>query len=127
MDSPNLDRALRIKSNAKRGGIIENIFMRNIEVKQVREAAILIDMFYGRETGPNIPMVRNISVDSMNCQKSQYAILIRAYKEQPVTGLSITNSTFHNVEKGVRIVNADKIDFTNSFIYDVNGKKVEVY
>ena len=127
MDSPNLDRALRIKSNAKRGGIIENIFMRNIEVKQVREAAILVDMFYGRETGPNIPIVRNISVDSMNCQKSQYAILIRAYKEQPVTGLSITNSTFHNVEKGVRIVNADKIDFINSFIYDVNGKKVEVY
>jgi len=127
MDSPNLDRALRIKSNAKRGGVVENIFLRNIEVKQVGEAAILVDLFYSRETGPNIPVVRNISVDNMICQKSQYAILIRAYKEKPVTGLSITNSTFHNVEKGVRIENADTIDLKNSFLYDTNGNTIAVY
>jgi polygalacturonase len=127
MDSPNLDRALRIKSNAKRGGVVENIFLRNMEVKQVGEAAILVDLFYSRETGSNIPVVRNISVDHLICQKSQYAILIRAYKEQPVTGLSITNSTFRNVEKGVRIENADKIDFKNSFIYDINGNSVDVF
>ena len=31
MDSPNLDRALRIKTNSVRGGFIENIFMRNCD------------------------------------------------------------------------------------------------
>lgn len=126
MDSPNLDRALRIKSNSRRGGIVENIFLRNIEVKQVGEAAILVDLFYSRETGPHIPVVRNISVDHMTCSKSQYAILINAYAEQPVTGLSVTNSTFQNVDKGVKLVNAGKIDFINSYIYDVNGKRVEI-
>jgi polygalacturonase len=124
MDSPNLDRALRIKSNSKRGGIVENIFMRNVEVNQVREAAILVDLFYSDETGKDIPVVRNISVDSLTCRKSKYAILIRAYKEHPVLGLSITNSIFQNVTSGVKIENAVDIRFENSAIYDVNGNPV---
>ena len=127
MDSPNLDRALRIKSNSMRGGIVENIFLRNMEVAQVSEAAILIDLFYSNEKGNNIPVVRNIRVDNLTCKKSQYAIVIRAYKEQPVTGLSITNSTFLNVTKGVKIENATDIHFENSYIYDVKGSLVKVY
>ncbi len=35
MNSPNLERALRIKTNSKRGGTIKNIYIRNIEVGQV--------------------------------------------------------------------------------------------
>ena len=49
MDSPNLDRALRFKSNARRGGVIENVFMRNVEVGRVAEAVLTIDFLY--ETG----------------------------------------------------------------------------
>jgi polygalacturonase len=127
MDSPNLDRALRIKSNTMRGGIVENIFLRNIEVKQVGEAAILVDLFYSQEKGNNIPVVRNISVDHLICEKSEYAILIRAHKEQPVTGLSVTNCTFRNVVRGVKIENANEISIKNSFIYDVNGSQVKAF
>ena len=36
MDSPNLNGVLRLKSNAQRGGVIENVFMRNVEVGFVR-------------------------------------------------------------------------------------------
>jgi polygalacturonase len=126
MDSPNLDRVLRIKSNSKRGGIVENIFMRNVEVNQVREAAILVDLFYSNEAGNHIPVVRNISVDSLICRKCKYAILIRAYKEHPVSGLSITNSIFQNVTSGVKIENTVNILFENSAIYDVNGNPVKI-
>ena len=34
MDSPNLDRVLRIKTNTCRGGVTENVYMRNIEVSR---------------------------------------------------------------------------------------------
>jgi polygalacturonase len=127
MDSPNLERVLRIKSNSLRGGVVENVFLRNMKVKQVGEAAILIDLFYSKEAGNNIPVVRNISVDRLTCGKSQYAILIKAYKEQPVTGLSITNSTFRNVLKGIKMENTAPVNFENSFIYDNNGNLLKAF
>ena len=43
MDSPNLERALRIKTNSLRGGIVENIYMRNITVGEVSDAVIKIN------------------------------------------------------------------------------------
>ena len=46
MDSPNLDRALRIKTNAVRGGLIEHVYMRDVTVGQVAEAVVAIDFFY---------------------------------------------------------------------------------
>src|SRR5699024_9347013 len=45
MDSPNLDRVLRIKTSSKRGGTTENIYLMNIEVGQYKEAAIKANMF----------------------------------------------------------------------------------
>ena len=35
MDSPNLDRVLRFKNNAIRGGVIEHVYMRNVKCGQV--------------------------------------------------------------------------------------------
>jgi unsaturated rhamnogalacturonyl hydrolase len=46
MDSPNLDRAIRFKSNAVRGGVVENIFVRNVKVGTVADAALQIDFLY---------------------------------------------------------------------------------
>ncbi len=46
MDSPELDRVLRIKTSSSRGGIIENVFMKNVKVGTYRDAAIHCNMFY---------------------------------------------------------------------------------
>jgi unsaturated rhamnogalacturonyl hydrolase len=46
MDSPNLDRVLRIKTNNCRGGVIENINVRNIRVGQCGEAVLKINLDY---------------------------------------------------------------------------------
>lgn len=40
MDSPQLDRVIRIKTNDCRGGIVENVFVRNIQVGQCHEAVL---------------------------------------------------------------------------------------
>ena len=63
MDSPNLERALRLKSNARRGGVIENVFMRNVEVGQVSEALLTIDFMYEEGSRGNFPpTARNITM-----------------------------------------------------------------
>ena len=41
MDSPELDRIIRIKSNAIRGGEVENLFVRNIFVGECKELSLI--------------------------------------------------------------------------------------
>ena len=43
MDSPRLDRALRIKTNSVRGGTVEGVYMRDVTVGEVAEAVLTID------------------------------------------------------------------------------------
>jgi len=50
MDSPHLDRALRIKTNSHRGGDLENFYFRNNTVGEVAGGVIDIDFYY--EEGP---------------------------------------------------------------------------
>ena len=44
MDSPLLDRVIRIKTSTCRGGLIENVFVRNINVGECKEAVLRINL-----------------------------------------------------------------------------------
>jgi len=116
MDSPRLDRALRMKTNSLRGGIIENIFMRNITVGQVKEAAIRIDMFYGADRDQFYPIVRHIYVHKLTCQKSPYAFMINGYENSPVSQVFIEDCQFNGVTKG----------FIREHVKDLNVKNVSI-
>jgi len=100
MDSPQLDRALRIKTNSLRGGVIENVFLRNIVVGQVKEAVIHIDMFYGKDRGPHSPIIRNIQLDHLTCQNAPYAFVIKGEEKSPVSLLRIENCRINGVNRG---------------------------
>lgn len=98
MDSPNLDRVLRIKTNTCRGGINQNIFMRNIRVGQCREAVMRINLVYEpneiAERG-HIPTVRNVYMENVTCKKSKYGILINGLEDQDqVYNINVKNCTF---------------------------------
>src|SRR6185369_16180548 len=66
LDSPNLDHALRVKNNAMRGGVLEDLHFRNIEVGQVAHAVITIDFNYEEGAkGDFTPVVRNYTFDKL--------------------------------------------------------------
>lgn len=97
MDSPNLERALRIKTNSVRGGFIENIYMRNITVGQVSDAVLRIDLFYEEgDKGKYPPVVNNIEMMNVTSRKSRYALYLRGYVDNPVKNVRILNCTFEN-------------------------------
>lgn len=112
MASPNLERALRIKSNARRGGWVENVYMKDVEVGQVSDAVIRVNMFYFKETGPYLPRVENINVENVNCQKSKYAIYIMALENAPARNMHIKNCTFNNTsgQQVIEYVDGLKLD-----------------
>jgi polygalacturonase len=127
MDSPNLDRALRIKNNAMRGGLIENIYMRNVEVGQVADSVITIDFYYEEgEAGGFTPVVRNVAVSNVKSTKSKYALYLRGFKNAPITGLRVEDCTFDNVAQAsvlenVRDVTLRKVRINGKFAAETVG------
>ncbi len=79
MDSPHLDRVLRIKTNNCRGGRIENINMRRVKVGQCKEAVVKINLDYEPEEPCYRgfePEVRDVNIEDVTCRKSAYGVLI---------------------------------------------------
>lgn len=118
MNSPNLDRILRIKTSSSRGGIIENVFMKDVEVGTYKEAAVLCSMFY-EQPGNFIPTIRNVWVENMNvADGGKYGVFVNAYKESPVQHLRLVNCTIN----GVKI--PQQIDYATGTVYEnviING------
>lgn len=101
MDSPNLERVLRIKTNTCRGGINQNIFMRNIRVGECSEAVMRINLVYEpneiAERG-HIPTVRNVYMENVTCKKSKYGILLNGLDDQDqIYNINVKNCTFEGL------------------------------
>ncbi len=123
MDSPNLDRALRIKTNSVRGGTVENVYMRNVAVGQVAEAVLKINFFYGEgDAGDFVPTVRNINMENITSEKSRYALSIRGYERSPITDVHLKNCVFDNVERDNMLVGIENLTMEN---VKINGKVQE--
>jgi polygalacturonase len=99
MDSPQLDRALRIKTNAVRGGVVEDVYMRDVTVGQVAEAVVTINYFYEEaDKGTFLPIVRNVEVRRVTSKKSRYALLLRGFKQDPIQRIRLVDCTFDGVQ-----------------------------
>jgi len=123
MDSPNLDRALRIKTNSVRGGVVENIYMRNVKVGEVKEAVLLVSFTYQEgDKGNFTPIVRNIFVKNVTSDKSDYGLHLECYERSPVTNIYIDSCRFNGVKNGNFIKYADSLHFNEFYI---NDKQVE--
>ena len=97
MDSPNLDRALRIKSNSFRGGFVENVYFRNVKVGQMADAVFRINMFYQRDRGTHLPTVRNVTMENVTSGKSPRAFYFHGIDALPIRNVTVRNCQFNNV------------------------------
>ena len=123
MDSPELERAIRIKTNSFRGGIVENLFVRNVEIGQVREAVLKINCQYDmkdREQGEFMPLVRNIRLEDISSRESKYAIFLLGIEgEDVIQGILIRNARFDGVREGNFIRFAGDPEMHRVYINDV--------
>jgi len=96
---------LRIKTNLKIGGTIQNVYVRNIKVIKISKAVFSVNLGYSLKlshmlsaTNTRIPHVKDIYIENAVSQASKYALLIKGYEESPVQNIYISNSNFENVE-----------------------------
>jgi polygalacturonase len=117
MDSPNLDRALRFKNNAARGGVIEHIYMRDVTVGQVADAVLSIDFYYEEGAkGEFTPVVRDVEMKNVTSRKSQYALYLRGLERSTIADVRVIDCKFENVAKPNVIERVSGLSLANTRI-----------
>ncbi len=121
MDSPELERVLRIKTNSCRGGIIENINMRNIKVGVCKESVLKINLDYEPKEvccRGNFPTVRNIYMENVTSEQSKYGVQIIGLEEDTyVYDVTVKNCHFNGVKDGnFQSGKTRNITFDNLFV-----------
>lgn len=138
MDSPHLERILRIKTNNCRGGQVQNINMRNVVVGQCKEAVVKINLDYERKEicyRGFEPIVNNVNVENVTCQKSDYGVLIIGRDSlENVYDINIKNCKFDGVVKEpvkitgkTRNVKFDNLVINGSLVLNKEGQPYKNY
>ena len=108
MSSPNLKCALRLKSNAVRGGVLQNIFMRDVNVGQVADSVLQIDFLYEEGTnGIYRPAARNVAMENITVAHTPRVLNVRGFPGAEISNVRIYNSTFKQVAKPDVVQDAD--------------------
>lgn len=120
------DRGIRIKTARGRGGIVEEIRVDNIIMKNIRDQAIVLDMFYQKSpeepVSERTPRFRNIHFSNITAQTKTAAYL------NGLTEMPIENVTFHDVRfdarNGITIRQANGIQFHQVSVITQEGPAI---
>ncbi|MCG9972885.1 glycoside hydrolase family 28 protein [Christiangramia crocea] len=124
MDSPNLDRAIRIKTNTIRGGFVDGVYVKDLQVGQVKEAVLKINTYYAiydNQEGNYIPEIRNIFLENVQVENGgEYGLLIKGREQSPVQNVRLKNVSIKSTKVPLNIENCEPVIFLNTTI---NGKE----
>jgi polygalacturonase len=129
------DIGLRFKTARGRGGIVENIYVDNIVMKDIVGEAILFDMYYAaqdpivlageKRTAPKVetlpvnegtPVFRDFFIHDIVCNGAEKAVFIRGLPEMPVKNIVLENATIQS-SNGIEVGEASGIVFRNIRLY----------
>jgi polygalacturonase len=102
------DVGVRFKSLRGKGGLVENVFIEGIQMREIANEAILFDMYYGggapeveamkdltlRKAEPvtsQTPRFQNFSVKNVVCNGANRAIVINGLPEMPIRNITLDN------------------------------------
>jgi polygalacturonase len=119
MDSPNLNAFFRLKDSPNRGGIIENAFMRNVQVGSIapKGAGISIEFTYQSAVGPYIPILRNIRVENVQGAKIPVLVKLTAGPTAVIENIQLKDCAFTGPDPAELQQYAGKITFANVTIH----------
>ena len=125
------DVGLRFKSTRGRGGIVENIFIRDISMTDIKTDAITFNMYYGGKSvaemladGDNpdnttkapvteeTPIFRNIDIQDVVCNGAGRAMEFNGLPEMPIQGINLKNIVI-KAKKDATFTNAENITKKN--------------
>jgi polygalacturonase len=128
------DKGLRFKTTRGRGGVVENIFVKNIAMKDIVQEAIFFDMYYFTKppvagTKPEVPKVteetpefRNFYISNIVCAGAEKGLFVRGLPEMKVKNINISNAVLKS-RLGPEIIEASSVHFKN--VKFITGDKAQ--
>ena len=129
------DVGLRFKSTRGRGGVVENIFISNIYMKDIVTSAVNFNLYYGgralteeksaEEYSKNqkeivvdetTPSFKNIYLDNIYCIGAKDAVVLQGLPEMPLRNIELKNIVI-TAENGISMFDVDGVKFDNAKIY----------
>ncbi len=122
------DRGIRIKSTRGRGGIVENIRVSNIVMRDIRLEAVKLNLFYSK-TDPEPVSVRTPQFRNIHCSNitgtAKQAIAIIGLPEMPVKEISFTDINLES-ETGISVSETEDISFIHVTIKNKMGEALKI-
>ena len=125
------DIGLRFKTTRGRGGVVENIFIKDIYMKDIPAEAILFDMYYMakdpvalagekrelpkvefKTVDETTPQFRNFHISNVYCNGAEKGIFVRGLPEMHVKDIVLENMVLQ-AKKGIDVQEASGISFKN--------------
>ena len=117
MSSPELERAILIKTNNSRGGTTDGVFVRNVTVGEVSDAVLSINCNYHINTegqGKFPPTIKNVFLTNVTSRKSDYAVSLDGIAGiKCVDNIRVENCVFGGVKEKNQIQHIGKVVFKN--------------
>jgi polygalacturonase len=118
------DRAIRIKSRRGRGGVVENVFARNLRVRNMQREVVIMNMDYSSDrkqaATEKPPVFRNMRIENVTSDGAPTAILIQGLEDSPVENIRCENLTLASA-RGVVCSNARGLVFSNVVVTPEKG------
>ncbi|WP_199120349.1 glycoside hydrolase family 28 protein [Pedobacter sp. ASV28] len=118
------DKGLRFKTARGRGGVVEDIYIKNIYMKDIVDEAIYFDMYYftkppakgEKVVAPSVteatPQFKNFYISNVVCNGAKKGIFMRGLPEMSIKNIFISNVHL-KTQKAIEIIEAENIDLKN--------------
>lgn len=127
------DVGLRFKSTRGRGGVVEGIYINNINMINIPNEPLLFDLFYGGK-GPGeeteeeraantkndlppvteeTPAFRDIHISNVTCKGSGRAMFFNGLPEMPIQNVTVKDVVITEAAEGAVISQADGVKLEN--------------
>lgn len=138
------DVGLRFKSTRGRGGVVENIYIDNINMINIPNEPLLFDLFYGgkgagEESEADLvsrmkvaipavteetPAFRDIHISNITCKGSGRAMFFNGLPEMPIRNVTVKNVVMTDATDGVVVSQVDGVTLENIYVESTKGKNL---
>ncbi|QIU94515.1 glycoside hydrolase family 28 protein [Bacteroides faecium] len=129
------DVGLRFKSARGRGGVVENIYINNINMIDIPNDALIADLYYAVKGAPGEPVpdvteetpaFRNIHISDVFCKGAGRAVYLNGLPEMPIENISIKNMVVTGAKQGIVINKVAKINIENVDIETPDDSMIQI-
>lgn len=129
------DVGLRFKSTRGRGGVVENVYVDNINMINIPGDALIADLYYAVKDAPGAPVpavteetpsFKNINISNISCKGAGRAMFLNGLPEMPIENFSVRNMRITDAQKGAFINKVAGVTLENIEIETADNTYLQV-